>query len=842
MSYASPSGPTIFRAAFAPARAVYLVRPRSRDGFRRAIQEASTRWGGMAEPIIPVRKGGKIDGWWRQVTEVANVHTAVNVDLDPTDAATAAAGLQLPLVPIADLDRFGQHGAWTCHPSSLPAITEHLPVIAQQAAPLWAAVAAGDVTREHERAISPTVTYRRVAQDDQIARCALRGETQLDQTASAFAEWFSTGAWPVPAIIWVTKPNDFTECLWFWNLRALRLRTMGGGPMLLLPADQIQYWLEFDRQVRHRLDRPDEFDPDVLMAGIRTPIDTLHDTARHLGLTPSKTKSRISRTFPAPQRQEPYTYETTATLDPRRWFIEQRRYGEVVETEAHIHDGKVTLRAASPIAWAGGGRTTLTLYGELIDALPKRDPVARLMEANAQWRDDGLWIATQAIPTYNLTLAVPTLAAAVDAALSAVTTTHALSDKGRMAAAISDKAHDLLRPGVYEAAVALATPRSKELVKQLKAMREAGEDDELIEVMASRWGGRTSRRYRSATTLDGLTGAAAGAALEALVSMGWAERGFEVRCQRCGTRSFVPITTTTADARCPGCQDPQRYTASTKGLETFYQLNTLIDTAVDQGVLPHLLVQAALERLDRRTYINLGAEITCAGSAPGQAEIDIFGAHAGKLINGEVKTNPSEFTDEQIRRDVRLTAQLGADIHLLASVGPISDPPRVLAERETQRAGLALLVLGPEHLRPKWLPTPSRLYAKRQADVVDGENMVQIRSDQADRLLLVAAGLGAPNEHAQIALLAIHGYGSPRPVVRTSTNSVLRPDGQRMDRRCAPDRPPRRAGKVIGPHTLRHDFITAALDADIRCVMPRKPPPTLTRARPFALRPGTGLS
>ena len=705
MSYEIPSGPTIFRVAFAPARAVYLVRPGSRNGFRRAIQEASTRWGGMAEPIIPVRKGGKIDGWWRQVTDVANVHTAVNVDLDPTDAATAAARLQLPLVPIADIDRFGQHGAWTCHPSSLPAVTEGIPVISEHGAPLWAAVAAGDVTREHEEAIARNVSYRRVAQDDQIARYALRGGTQLDQTASAFAEWFSTGAWSIPAIVWVTEPNDFIECLWFWNLRALRLRAMGGGPMLLLPADQVQHWLEFDRQVRDRLDRPDEFDPDVLMAGIRTPIDILHDTARHLGLTPSKTKSRISRKSLAPQRQEPYTYETTATLDPRRWFIEQRRYGEVVDTEAHIHDGKVTLRAASPIVWAGGGMTTLTVYGEVIDALPKREPVARLMEANAHWRDDGLWIATQAIPTYNLTLAVPTLAAAVDASLSAVTTTHALSDKGRMATAISDKAHDLLRPGVYEAAVALATPRSKELVKQLKAMREAGEDDDMIEAMASRWGGRTSRRYRSATALRGLTGTAACTALEALVSMGWAERGFEVRCQRCGTRSFVPITTTTADARCPGCQNAQRYTASAKGLETFYQLNTLIDTAVDQGVLPHLLVQAALERLDRRTYINLGTEIMGAGSTPGQAEIDIFGAHAGKLINGEVKTNPSEFTDEQIRRDVRLTVQLGADIHLLASVGPISDPVRALVERETHRAGLALLILGLEQLRPRSNPS-----------------------------------------------------------------------------------------------------------------------------------------
>jgi integrase/recombinase XerD len=48
----------------------------------------------------------------------------------------------------------------------------------------------------------------------------------------------------------------------------------------------------------------------------------------------------------------------------------------------------------------------------------------------------------------------------------------------------------------------------------------------------------------------------------------------------------------------------------------------------------------------------------------------------------------------------------------------------------------------------------------------------------------------------------------------------LRPDGQRMGRHCASRivrRVARRAGvdKPIGPHTLRHAFITAALDAGV---------------------------
>jgi integrase/recombinase XerD len=129
--------------------------------------------------------------------------------------------------------------------------------------------------------------------------------------------------------------------------------------------------------------------------------------------------------------------------------------------------------------------------------------------------------------------------------------------------------------------------------------------------------------------------------------------------------------------------------------------------------------------------------------------------------------------------------------------------------------------------------------------------------------LLVAAGLGAPNEHALISLLAINGLrisealgadidalGLERghrtltvlpkggkiatiPLAPRTARAIdlaigerldgplfLRADGQRMDRHCASRivrRIARRAGvtKPIGPHTLRHAFITAALDAGV---------------------------
>jgi integrase/recombinase XerD len=129
--------------------------------------------------------------------------------------------------------------------------------------------------------------------------------------------------------------------------------------------------------------------------------------------------------------------------------------------------------------------------------------------------------------------------------------------------------------------------------------------------------------------------------------------------------------------------------------------------------------------------------------------------------------------------------------------------------------------------------------------------------------LLVAAGLGPPGEHALISLLALNGLRvseatgadiehlglerghrtltitrkggkvvtipqAPRTAraidlaigERTDGPVFLAGDGRRLDRHGAGRigrRVARRAGitKNVGPHTLRHAFITAALDAGV---------------------------
>jgi hypothetical protein len=705
MTGSPPSGPTSFIVSVLPARAVYLIRAGSHSGFRRAIQEASTRWGGVTEPIIPVRKGGGVDDWGKQAVGTANVNAAVNVDVPASDAQRAAEELDLPLVELARIDHHGP-ASWTVHPSALPTPRDYeLPLAAGVRADLWMAVAAGDVTAEHESAIAgDVVSFRRVDQPDQVARAALNHGTLLDRTAVAFSEqWEQNGSGKLPAIVWVTKRNGLLDCLLFWNLRALRSLKFGGGPMLLLPDDQIQHWLEFGRQFRGTLLRPDEFSPDVLIASLSLDRGQLDAIAGELDLVPTTSEPRTGRRWPAPTRSSPFTYTTTDDFDPRQWFLAKRRYGESTEIEGHMQSGRATLRLSSSVAWRRGGTTLLNMRGPVLDALPKRAPVANMVISNGVWREGAVEIATNAMATYVLAVSIPTLGEALEAVLTATTSKHALSDKGKLGVALSDRAQDLLAPGVFEAAVSLATPRSKELTKELRSMRARGDLDEHIAEVASTWGGRTERRFRTAAQLGKPTGQVAVSALETLSAIGWAERGFQISCTRCGVTGFVALQLTASEARCPGCGSSQQYTTTKSGPGVYYRLNTLADRGVDQGVLPHLLVAAALTKMNNQTEVLLGVDVTFPDGD--HLEVDIIGSFGGRVIAGEVKTNPSDFTAQQVRRDVRCSQRLQADIHLMAAIGSIPDGAKQQAQKAVKAAGLELLILEGKELRPSQAST-----------------------------------------------------------------------------------------------------------------------------------------
>jgi integrase/recombinase XerD len=216
-----------------------------------------------------------------------------------------------------------------------------------------------------------------------------------------------------------------------------------------------------------------------------------------------------------------------------------------------------------------------------------------------------------------------------------------------------------------------------------------------------------------------------------------------------------------------------------------------------------------------------------------------------------------QFTTWCRQRQLRLFAVRRADIELFA--------------RDLEAAGRARATI------TRRLSTVAGLYRYAvEEDLLDHSPAVHVRRPRIDYeshataldrnevgALLVAAGLGAAAEHALVSLLALNGLrvseaigadvealgterghrtlaitrkGGKKAVIPLAPRTAraidltigercegpifTTPAGHRLDRHAAGRvvcRVARRAGlaKKIGPHTLRHAFITAALDAGV---------------------------
>ncbi|MCG7207339.1 hypothetical protein [Streptomyces arenae] len=693
-------GQSMMQAVVLPARAAYLIRVGSEPGFRQAVQEASTRWGGMTEPILAVPDNGEIPDELRETVAAAKVEAAVNVDLDDALAQRVAAALGLPCVPIAKIDQAGP-ARFTCHPLHVnpPVQPSTLPVVAVDGAPLWQVAAAGLLSEDQAEELRPTALAVRPGLPDEYGRNQMYGATHLQSTIAQFGEHRSKAIGSLPAAVWVTDPNDIEDCVAFWNARALRPVSHPGMPMLLLPTGEVQYWLGPAQQLAGMLARPAEFSPDVMLLSRNVPQEHLHEIAEILELQRTDAEVKISEKFPTPAlRQPPFTYKTG--LDPRSWLLRDREYGLATSFDVHVFAGDAsTLRFTSPVHFHTQGSWALVrLWGSPLDGLPRRDCVASLVEPNAQWRGDSIQMHTRAANDYSFALTVPTLAQATEAVLEQASARHAL-DKGKLGVALQAQADitALLEPGVYEAVIALTTPRSKELLRELRKIRAEGADDaaQLVE-LASMWGGRAERRYRPTAKLE-LSPQRASEAAESLCALGWAERGVETNCAQCGVRTFHPFEQTQRRPVCPGCSSPSRYETTADGLSVFYRLDSFVDRASDQGLLPHLLVIAALTEKEPDSYFLPGIDLWFTDQPRGEA--DVFGLFGGRVLSGEVKTSASQFTTDQLTHDIALSTRLGVDIHLLAAVDTVPQTTREQAAKLCSDAGLDLLVLDKSELR-----------------------------------------------------------------------------------------------------------------------------------------------
>jgi hypothetical protein len=656
----------------------------------------------MTEPIVPVKPGGEFEAWFGQLTSLARVDVAVNVDAPSEDASAAAAELGMDLISLANIDTIGL-SAFTVHPSVTgPAHQEgFVPyTIPRESAALWEVVGAGDLTGEHIDALPAGSLDLNRATDDQVARAQLNGSTLVERTCAQFGEnWVTGGPSHGPALIWVTEPTSFWDCVYFWNLRALRPLRFANVPMLIIPAGVVQHWLNFPGQVARILERPDEFAPDVVLrsASASVPEAVLDETASLLELERYTGTPRIGRRMGAPMRKAPFTY--TVNLDPRTWLTFERSYGALIDVEVQLFKGTTAVRFSSPVTFRGGGKALVRISGAALEGIPRRTAVANLIQAGSEWRDNALQLTAFAVNDYLFELHVPELSEVTNAVLSETTSRHQLSVKGKPGMAWLERTDigPLLEPRAFSAIRELTTPRIRRLTRELQKLRKEGAVYEEIAEIATRWGGRMERSYKSVEQLEYVPKEIGAHVLERLCALGWAERGLRLICGFCGLHSFVPLPGTSGGAICPGCGSLGEYETSST-LTVYYRLNSYLDLLSDQGVLPHLITIGALRRTGRSSYFLPGIDAWFSDGAEGEA--DVFGVRDGQILSGEVKTSASEFTHAQIVHDVDLSLRFGADLHIMAATDAISEETQEDAKRECETRGLGLIILQQGDLFP----------------------------------------------------------------------------------------------------------------------------------------------
>lgn len=680
-------GQDVLLGGLAPSRVAYVIAHGDEAAFRRAVQTASARWGGEGEPIVQLTPSG-ISAADRSVLTQARVEALVPIGLsfDQEASAETGAGLRLVAAP-----RLAQD-ARTRHSYPLAAFTGgEGAIIAQSDGPLWQVAAAGDVAEQWIG--DPNLPSLVRSMDGVIGDGQGHWGTLIARTGSQLGT--SQNAFNDPLVLWLAGSDDpMPDCVAFWNLRALRHRGDGGSRVWLLPADEVDAWTGFGDQLRNLLHLEGWRSVDAVLWSDQVGTERLHALAQNWGLVEGSPDLGCFGWLPPARAyvgddERDLTYTVTNPV-PR--LTTAWDWVRSADFDAHLFDSpRVThIRFNAPISLQEYGKALLQLSNRAFTGLPRKLAVAQLLHPAATWRENWLQVPVTTAGEVSLEITLPTPSDALTAVLGGVTEQWELSSKGRVAAALPSEAGSLLlEPGLFTVLSELLTPRAKELLKELERAAREGADLSEQQLLAAAWGGRTRRRYRPVSALSGVREQTRRAA-ERLVAQGWAERGFECVCARCGSSAFVAVEQTTARAVCPGCHVPAQYTDGNDGPVVHYRLNTFIDQAADQGVFPHLMAIATLREDDSTAFLLPGVDVRLTAGG-GLKEADVLGLFRGELLAGEVKTSPGDFTAEQIEHDVAISSALGAAYHLMASVHSLSENSHALAEQACAARGLTLL-------------------------------------------------------------------------------------------------------------------------------------------------------
>lgn len=580
--------------------------------------------------------------------------------------------------------------------------------IASSEGQLWEVVAVGDLTAETEnnfekiRLADNRFLIERSSNLETIAWAQIEHSSNLDSLlnltlSQSYLNFDSNDLPNISTIVWVVQPDSLDGCLEFWNTRALR--PTDSIEMILLPQNYLdgKSYEHFRvslinklNLINRTLSKDLPLTADVVFYSNEISEEKLNEIAgklrleKYLGID----KKQLKEVSFQQHRIPTYIVEPT-DKSPLDHFKFHRKYGYPIFLRANLYRDFALIEFSSPIQFFDGGKLLIKIKGEHLEHIPQRNCVAQLFDPKASWSKKNLQLQQDFQNNYEIRLSLPTKDEIVRTLLDEKTKQHEPSKPGRQASSLAEQItfEQILTPGLFGIIMKLTTPRSKTLMNEWREAQKQGEEQEAetIQKIIGNCGSSLKRQFYTAKDLDSQLeikpATSTLSTLELLSALELAERGLKIECDRCRTPSFIELSDVRGKAICPACGGSHSYKANEKSLEIFYRLNGFIDLCSDQGVIPHLLVAATLNRTDPNSYLFMGQDVWFKDE---QQEIDIFGIYKGKVIGGEIKTSSSEFTESRIKRDVELSKKLGVDIHLMACAKELTEESKGLAQEKVE--------------------------------------------------------------------------------------------------------------------------------------------------------------
>lgn len=682
-------GQATAQANIRPRRLAYLVKAGDAESLRAAIEYATSEWGGMGHPIVPVYAGGRAP--WMSLLEDLFPEAVIDFSgADPRFLERHQDKYGIPFLSYDNLQQFaepGVHAVAALAPGSLRGLS--IPLATHQ---LRSQVSLG-IIRDSDLELWETTGgqfFPSVSpQGEFFAQLDLRSPIGL--TTNDFPGY--EVAWRIgdPVVVQVVGPGSLRQMISFWNWRAMAVPVWGLERLILTSADTVN--APVAAKLRDWCIRKTPGIPDLFLVG--PDKEVLLDMGRRLGFEDSQA-TRIEARWLDSRPRDPNAEPLSFMANVRFPTSPERLGGRRVDLAFPVIRPRTRLRIESPVPlrpYAGNIRLDL----QQAEALrwPQSPAVAKAIHAEAEFTRHGLSWTVSPERRYELEVAIPTGAEICTAYLGDKGWTWGPSDKGRYAGALAPVESEarrevLARRTNWDIITALMpSGPGHESTSQAAENEPLGEASREVRVAGGPW--------KTAQVLSAELGGGFGLtrvleSLQELTREHLVRRAFRVICETCGLRLVIPLGEEGESFNCPGCGSSNTFFGEEGREPQFaYALNTLLERALNQGCASHLLVQRVAGSELALEWSVPGANVTRADGT--MKEVDLLGVSRTEVVVGEVKTSLALLPEACAER-AQLCRDLGASHLVLATLEEWTQDARKTAEQAAKDAGVKVRLLG----------------------------------------------------------------------------------------------------------------------------------------------------